>query len=494
MNCGGRLGSPSDFEQAILTSILAESAGQSEQPQQDHGQIPVTQEPGFGQQAEENQTMPQQQQPQQQQEMQPAQTQPTRETEEQPSGGAGGVELPQVARQQANRRPEGEEMPDLFHHSESRANSTVAPDSSQQQQDQQMAPTSSTPALSQQAERVSMAPNLRLLDLAERSSTTQDSILLDTSPSSGSANITEPPSGETPSSASQASEPADTRPQVGANLSGEGDQTSSSSATSASSSSSSSSASASPAFSDGATTTSSTISDSSDTQTASPSGLAATTTTASNLEQVEGGGASVRQSGDQELADAEASKTRRLVQSEFGLGVQQQQQQQQARQREGAKSARSAGRFEFTRSPAGRQAEQSLSNGSMNEQTGAADEQAQHANHNYSAGEQAEPQIYSTSANQGSVSYIPVDTVQFLTSRGLQLTSGGSERQGGQSEQAGRKVERRFGARLAGPGRSWPRSAGQGTSTTPAASGTRPARFIAELTTSKQVAEQSGRR
>lgn len=366
-----------------------------------------------------------------------------------------------------------QDEPDLFHHSESATNMTVAPDAARQQaQDQsglqqQVQPTSSTPVYSRQsAEADAVQQASRREEFAERSSTTRDP-LFGQVPSNellfGAPVSTEQSSG------SNLSASTESRPQVGAILSSDSDQSLQSlvaveAAQDNDRNNSGNSSFTSTSSNDSAVTTSTdTISDStinnnqqqiSPSQTATSS-MAPSTTSELPLASVANSGTTESgQTSNQTLIGEQAisNKSRRLVQSEFGFGVQQ---KPQAAHRESvAKSARSTGRFEFVRnqsSPPG----DALFSGQLSaypKSNGPGEQQA--ANHKYGslandALDSSAFQLYSTSANQGSVSYIPLDEQSFLPSLTRNQDEPANQEPQKNAQTSTRKLNRRFGARLA---------------------------------------------
>lgn len=140
--------------------------------------------------------------------------------------------------------------------------------------------------------------------------------------------------------------------------------------------------------------------------------------------------------GQQHESASGEAKSRRLIQSEFGLGVQHHQ---------GAtKSARAvAGRFESNR-------QQAAATGELSRQ----EEPAAGARGQAAASRparQGEPSVYAASAHQGSVSYMPSLAAHYLGAP-LPLAASGEPGQAGRERN---KLERRFGERLqAGPRRA----------------------------------------
>lgn len=391
VNCGGRLGSPADFEQATdgpsaepttqrqpverkaaergeQDSNLAEAS--SDQPQQSQ----------TGNGLEEMQLL-MKAAPEEQEQSRLAGSASDKSAAEQHNSLANHNDWSstnQDSNQLSNQADQQQQQQqqaavELFHHSDSLTNITIAPELASPQP-QQSAPRASTPIFVQ-------SPTTNANSFFDRSTTTQDPLLV------GGVAVREG------TSSTEASESAP-------------------------------SSSAAPAVQGGASSSTSTSTISADST--SSQQLAASTEPAS--EPAAASVATAEQTTARAAPDAapesDALKAagRRLVQSEFGLGVKQ-----------GSKAARStSGRFQFVRA---HQPDQLFSGAVV-------EEKQQASNHKYQ--QQQETPLYSTSANQGSVSYSPQDeqlrpAISEADARGAAGSNGGV---------AARKPERRFGARL----------------------------------------------
>lgn len=499
VNCGGRLGSPSDFDQ-LPSSSPTESSSEQAAQQQSRQRQPDRETAAS---SNEEQLRTTSGSPASQQDSTGAIQLIASGSSEETTGAQNEQKAPDASRQDLSAAYKQEaaqssrwsvtsplkladgnnqEEPDLFHHSESAANMTVAPDVARQQAAQQLQdqsnlqqqaqPTSSTPVYTRQgagADAAQQSDPSRQEEFAERSSTTRDP-LFGQAPSN-ELSFGAPVSTEQSSGSYSSASTAESRPQVGAILTSDTDQSLQSLvATQAAqendrSNSSSSSFINTSSNDSAATTSTSTISDStinnlqqqiSSSQTTTSS-MAPSTTSELLAAVADSGTTESGQSSNQTLVgdQANSNKSRRLVQSEFGLGVQ----QKQSTHREGgsAKSARSAARFEFVRNPSSAQASgDALFSGQLSaypKSNGQGEQLA--ANHKYSslASDVLDPsafQIYSTSANQGSVSYMPLDEQSSLSSLTRNQDESANQQQPQKTAQiVTRKLNRRFGARLA---------------------------------------------
>lgn len=382
VNCGGRLGSQADFEQAPVSTTTTTTtqatnaepntvqSGEllSRQPDRDAvaSSIVVNQDSssadnGVGQQVaplsvliltDDQSVRESEEQQKQQQQLQLSDSQ---------NRASDRYNLrwnQQQQQQQQQRQQQQRDETDMFHHSDSMANITVAPDANDnQQRQQQLAAPSSTPSYSElQASAIK-----EIEAFAQRSSTTQDPLL----------GAQEQQQFNSDASSQQRQQSVDSRPQVGAILTGSEGASASSGSTDISNSptvkptnqsegssssldsspnQSSSSVTSDPTISADATTSIQTNSASSEPQattttsssvTSTPAAVAAAPTTTTTTSQQQSDEQS--ETANQENNQPANNKGRRLVQSEFGLG---------AKQGITTKSARSTSRFQFTRNSA----------------------------------------------------------------------------------------------------------------------------------------------
>lgn len=492
VNCGGRLGSPSDFDQLPASGQQTTVASSAEQQNRQQQQQPDRDAAASSQEEQSQQLRTisgadgtsgsgdRQLETSRQEHLSSAQ--------ESSSGQQMGPHSNRwsIKSDGTMKQDESELRADIFHHSESAANITVAPDVNrqqdrqqeqktfQQQQQQQVAPTSSTPIYAGSStepdtvKQQQQQSQSRQEEFSERSSTTRDPLFAQTP-----TNVNEPSNGQMAAStelSSGLSLAGESRPQVGAVLNGESDQfaqsltalaaqdvgtqdnsTASNNAATTTSSTSTISDSTRSGIQQVATLETATLSmpqQAASTSSHSPaSSTMALTTDEATTQSFGAGQLEQSRDTDENLA---SNKSRRLVQSEFGLGVQ----QKQLHRESAAKSARSTARFEFIRNPSS--LGDALFSGQLTQYQSAArfnnllNEQQPAPNHKYNSPwstdeAQSKSQIYSTSANQGSVSYMPLDdqSSPLITSDKLN-----QQQQRATQSSTRNKLNRRYGARL----------------------------------------------
>lgn len=483
VNCGGRLGSPSDFEQSQGAIAQASNENFSDQPQQNRQRQQDRDTAASSNEEQLRTATGGAELAADGQQFRGDATGGSNDNEQKVSEGSredlSGGQTNSFKRpaEQSNRwsvtspvkfadtssQEDSDPRADLFHHSESATNITVAPGVARQQDQvgqQQAAPTSSTPIYGRQgAEPDSVQSrqqgSYRQEEFSERSSTTRDPLLAQSL--SGSNELSTGGLVSTEVSGGSSSTSTESRPQVGAILTNDNDQLMQSlAATLAQDAAGNTTVNNDISVTTGS---SSTISDSTN-QPLTTSSIASSTISESPSTPPVAANEATTESGQLEqsnlVQEQAANKSRRLVQSEFGLGVQ----QKQLHRESGAKSARSTARFEFVRNPSAGSSGDALFSGQLTQfQSGVrfngfGEQQA--PNHKYSSRATSEPssgsQIYSTSANQGSVSYNPIDeqdsSQPMSTSRNQDEQSSNSKHQKSAQTSHRSKLNRRFGARL----------------------------------------------